>query len=278
MNALSSQTDLYIFSDGWVNEIDKKAIEEVREFAENIKGFKKVIIKRAERNKGLANSIIEGVSDVLKRENCVIVLEDDLIVAPNFLIYMNSALNYYKQEREVFSISGYTFPFSFPKEYKADVFFTKRASSWGWATWNDRWCEIDWQVISYEEFAGNNRLRRSFDKMGTDLSSMLDKQMRGTINSWAIRWSYHQFKNNLYSVYPVKSKVRNIGFGKGATHTSDYFNRYETVLDTSGKKEFSFADPHLNKKIIKRFIAKYSLYTRAKFKILNVMADVLRLR
>ncbi|RZK16317.1 MAG: glycosyltransferase [Flavobacterium sp.] len=275
-NPLAFQTDLYIFSDGWKTDLERESVEDVRKYIENLRGFKKVTLKKSDHNKGLAASIIDGVSEILKEKGRVIVLEDDLVVSPNFLNYMNAALSTYEENRKVFSISGYTFPVLVPPNYNSDVYFTQRASSWGWATWSDRWLNIDWEVKSYNAFANNKKERKAFNKMGSDLATMLDKQMNGIINSWAIRWCYHQFKMSSYSVYPVVSKVRNIGFGAEATHTFDYFNRFETLLDTSGRTEFNFVEPQLNKTLLKQFANRYSVSTRAKYKILNKLAQIVR--
>lgn len=238
---LAKNTDLYVFSDCAKSAKDEKAVEAVRDYVEKITGFNSVTIKLAEDNKGLANSIIEGVSKIFKTHNNVIVLEDDLVVSPNFLTYMNQALDFYSKHTEVFSIAGYNLPVAIPENYTYDTFFTKRSSSWGWATWKDRWEKIDWTCKTYNDFKSNKLERAAFNSIGSDMNKMLDKQMNGQLDSWAIRWCYHQFKTNTYSVHPVISKVNNIGFNSEATNTSNY-NRYQTILDSGQKINFNFPD------------------------------------
>jgi hypothetical protein len=265
-NLLANESELYIFSDAAKYQKDQPSVSEVRSYLRTIGGFKEVHIYEAENNKGLAKSIIDGVSLIINKCNKVIVLEDDLITSNNFLSYMNQCLNHYKKNKNVFSISGYSFSIV---NQNNDVYFTKRGSSWGWATWKDRWQKIDWEVKDYPEFKRDVKLQRSFNKMGSDLSSMLKKQMRGQIDSWAIRWCYHQFKVDLFTVYPGVSKVKNIGFTPDATHTFDFFNRYNTKLDESNKHDFNFVPPNVNNQVIKKFTSYYSLSTRIKYKILN---------
>jgi hypothetical protein len=106
--------------------------------------------------------------------------------------------------------------------------------------------------------------------MGSDMAGMLDRQMRGDINSWAIRWCYHQFKHRWYTVFPATSKIVNIGFNGDATHTKDKFSRFGTELDLSDNTSFIFSDEiTLDKKIIARFTKPYSIPERVKYKLLN---------
>lgn len=269
-NALAPGTDVIIFSDGAKTAVDKVQVDQVRLYLKKISGFKTVTINESKHNMGLANSIISGVTDILEFHERVIVLEDDLVTSPNFLCFMNAALNHYDSNEKVFSISGYTGPIKIQHDYPYDNYFTKRGSSWGWATWRNRWQTIDWNVADYPQFANNPSAKKRFNRMGSDLSGMLKKQMAGEINSWAIRWSYHQFKNELYSVFPLQSKVRNIGFGKNATHTVQRFNRFDTVLDEGEKKSFNFhPEPSLDHILVKQFVARYGIAQRLIYKILN---------
>lgn len=266
-NNLANQSDLFIFSDGAKNNEDIPYIKEVRRILETVSGFNSVTIKEGKYNKGLASSIIEGISEIINIYGKVIVLEDDLVVSTNFLNFMNDALGFYENESQVFSIAGYT-PLIFdPKE---DVYFTQRASSWGWATWSNRWNRIDWNVSDYSTFKKNKRERRCFNKMGSDMFRMLDRQQRGIIDSWAIRWCYHQFKKELYTVVPTISKVQNVGTSNSATHTKDNHNRFYTLLDDSERTDFIFSNEiKLNPYYLKQFLRQYSIYTRLKYKFLN---------
>jgi hypothetical protein len=271
-NQLATESDLYIFSDASNGEKDRDAINEVREFIHLINGFKSITIYESSLNKGLATSVIEGVSDVLKKHEAVIVLEDDLVSSPNFLNYMNQALHFYKEEGRVFSIAGYSIPIH-NDEAESDVYFTSRSSSWGWATWKDRWVAIDWEVKDYSAFKNNSSLRHDFNKMGSDMSQMLDRQMQGKINSWAIRWCYHQFKSGLLSVHPFMSKIENVGFNSpDASNTKERFNRYRTKLDNGEKIVFLFSkEVRLDSEIIQQFTKPFSIKNRIKYKIINLV-------
>jgi hypothetical protein len=167
-------------------------------------------------------------------------------------------------------VAGYTGPVA---GLRADEsYFTRRASSWGWATWKDRWNGVDWDVTDYDAFSKSKLSRRAFNEMGSDMAGMLDKQMHGQINSWAIRWCYHQFKYSMYTVFPSLSKIRNIGFSEEATHTKDRFNRFKTQLDATDNVVFNFPDKlKLEKKIIRQFTRPFSIRERIKYKLLNTL-------
>lgn len=270
-NYLAPETDLYVFSDAKKNDADASEVDRVRAFLETLTGFKSISIFKAPQNKGLANSIIEGVSTVLKEHSAAIVLEDDLLTSRNFLDYMNASLEHYQNNSKVFSVAGYSFPIGITENYSYDNYFTKRGSSWGWATWRDRWESIDWSVADYPIFEKDKIAQKEFNRMGSDLSGMLAKQMSGKINSWAIRWCYHQFKSDTYTAYPLHSKVENIGFGTEATHTSSIMkSRFNTVLDSTGNRHFHLQNEvSLNPVIIKQFINRYSIFTRLKYKAMG---------
>ncbi len=240
-NHLSSESELYIFSDAARKSEDEKQVQQVRNYLKSISGFKTVKIIESTENKGLAKSIITGVILTFESHNKVIVVEDDLVTTTNFLSYMNNALHEYEQKYKVFSIAGYSFNLTKKNtDYPEDAYFVTRGWPWGWATWKDRWENIDWEVKDYEQFKKDKKVQKAFAKGGSDVNSMLRKQMEGKLDSWAIRWFYHQFKVEGLTLYPLFSKVHNIGFDEFATHTKGSDNRYIPNMDKSGKIEFNF--------------------------------------
>ena len=269
-NYLAKESELFIFSDGAKTESEIESVQSVRSFFNDIKGFKSVKIYASDKNKGLATSIIEGVSQVLETYNSIIVLEDDLITTPNFLDFMNQGLDFYNKYERVMSVSGFTLPISLKKEYTYDVYFSYRASVWGWATWKDRWFDVDWEVSDYEEFLKDRKLQRGFNRGGDDMCRMLKKQMNHEIDSWAIRFCYNQFRQNRLTVIPTISKVRNIGLNDRATHTKSKHKEYKTILDVGDQSAFIFSNKiQVNTEINKQFRFYFSKYYKIKHRLLN---------
>ena len=257
-NHLANESELIVFCDGSKNECDLQFVLEVQDYIEKIIGFKKVsIIKRSE-NLGLANSIIDGVTQTINKYGCVIVLEDDLITSDNFLCFMNQALDFYKSQGDIFSVTGYTGDIGAEKYLKHDVYASYRPSSWGWGTWRHQWNDIDWDVSDYNLFIKDKSKVKDFNRGRCDMTRMLKHQQEGKNNSWAIRWSYSMYKKKKYAVYPVLSKVQNIGFGEEATHCIGV-NIYKTKLDDSHECNFNFdSDISINEQVCADFKYQFS--------------------
>ena len=260
-NKLSKESDLYIFSDGYKNDIDKEDVLEVREGLKEIGGFRKITIYESPSNNGLATSVINGVSQIINLHETIIVLEDDLIVADNFLDYMNDALIFYKDDKTIWSISGYTPKLACLDNYKKDVFLSPRASSWGWATWRDRWLKNDWEINDWQEFKADKEAIKRFNLGGNDMFKMLETQMIGKIDSWAIRWCYNQFRYNTFTVYPTQSKLINEGFDSKGTHNSSGSKRWDVE---SSNKSIVFETLYINEDILTCFQEKYNLHLKTR--------------
>jgi hypothetical protein len=271
-NYLASNSDLIIYSDAAKNENDAFAVAQVRRFLKNISGFKSVKVYESKINLGLANSIINGVTTVLNTHESVIVLEDDLVTCKNFLNYMNQSLEKYKDNELIFSISGYSFDLSLENKLKTDSYFLNRGWSWGWATWAVQWKGIDWNVSDYNTFRRSRNERRVFSKGGSDLNRMLDFQMAGKLDSWAIRWFYHQYKKKALTLYPVFSKVLNIGFRKDATHTRVSSSRYIPKIDLVNNTTYNFPEV-IEVSLIaqKRFNTRMGILSRLQSKLATIL-------
>lgn len=207
---------LYIYSDGAKSAEDEAAVNEVRQYIEQIDGFASIDIMMSETNRGLANSVIAGVTDVVNRHGKVIVLEDDLVVAPYFLQFMNDALNAYVDEERVGHIQAcdFTQDPSLPP-----TFLIKWTGSWGWATWKRAWqlFNPDGQHLLAE--LEERQLTRTFDFDGNyPYTRMLRRQIAGQNNSWAIRWNATLFLNDILSLNVGRSLVNNNGFDGSGTN------------------------------------------------------------
>lgn len=226
-----ADSELYVFMDEARNDTEAKQVEAVRALFDHIDGFRVVHPYPARMNKGMARSVIDGVTEVLKHHESVIVLEDDLVVSPDFLSFMNKALEVYKEREEIWSISGYT-----PKLQALEgrnpngVFLVPRAQCWGWATWADRWETVDWEVSDYKRLVKNKSARKAFDRGGNDLFRTLEMERNERIESWAVRWAYAASRQNCWTVNPNQSKVQNIGLKSSQSHVGWHDERHMVEL------------------------------------------------
>lgn len=222
-NSLAKDSVLYVFADGAkasATEEDKQRIEQTRQVVQSKQWCKEVIVKTQTTNQGLANSIINGVSELLKTNDSVIVLEDDLVTATGFLAYMNEGLIRYANHEKVMQVSGYNFPLQ--QKGKNESYFLPLTTSWGWGTWARAWKKFDLMATGYQELKTNSQLQYQFNLNGSyPYANMLFAQMEEkTIDSWAIRWWWSVFKEKGITLYPDYSLIANMGVGKEATHTS----------------------------------------------------------
>lgn len=236
LNQEAAESELFIFVDAPKSEGTVPANEKVKEIARSAAGFKSVTVECAESNKGLAQSIISGVTSVIKKYGRVIVLEDDLLLSRGFLRCMNAMLDVYEADSSVMQVSGFSTRFKRPKDLETDIYLNRRAESWSWGTWLDRWETVDWEVSDFVDFASNGWLVKEFNGIGSDLFRMLEGSLTGKNDSWAVKFAYAMFRQGRYTACPVRSLVRNNGFDSRATHSKGY-DRYRTDFNESGETE-----------------------------------------
>ncbi len=211
------ESDVFVFSDGPKNAAAAADVAQVRALVrERLRPNMTVI--EARENRGLANSIIAGVTRLCEEYGRAIVIEDDLIVSPALLGWFNTALEAYADNPAVMQVSGYAFDVPLLRKRRHGVFLPL-ASSWGWATWQRAWSAFDPDAGGWEAIKSDRALRRRFDVGGAyPYAKMLERQMRGQVDSWAIRWYWTIFVLGGLTLFPPRSLVRNDGTDGAATH------------------------------------------------------------
>ena len=214
-NKLASNSILYIFADGPKFSTDEITLENISKTRKIIKSklwCKEVIIIERQNNWGLAKSIINGVSEVIKKHNKIIVLEDDILPSIGFLEYMNNALDLYNSSENVGCIHAWNYYLE-NIEHHDSTFFLKGADCWGWATWSRSWKYFNEDSKFLLNEVKLRNLKYDFDRKGNfNFYDMLQDQVEGKINSWAIRWYASLFLRDMYCLHPKNTIVKNIGF------------------------------------------------------------------
>lgn len=227
-NLLAEDSRLYIFADNAIYGEDRQKIDEVRALIRQTEGFKWVKIIESPIHYGLAESIITGVSLLVKEYGKVIVFEDDLLSSPYTLRYLNDALDRYANDEKVMHIGAYMYPLE--EKNLPQTFFYRAATSWGWATWNRAWKNFNPDI---------NGLMKQFDKEKINRFSIEGtmnfwQQMKGfksgKNDSWAIRWYASIFLNGGLTLNPAKSLIKNIGHDGSGVH-SNKEEMYQVQID-----------------------------------------------
>jgi glycosyltransferase involved in cell wall biosynthesis len=234
-NVLAEESRLFIFSDGAKTDADQAKVEQVRQLAKEVTGFKSVKVINSKQNKGLADSIITGVTQLINEYGKVIVFEDDLLSSPYTLEYFNEALTRYAKEEQVMHIGAYMFDLD--DKTLPEAFFYRIATSWGWATWSRAWKDFEPDI---------DKLISQFNKQKThqfsiDSTMNFWKQMQefktGKNNSWAIRWYASIFLKGGLTLNPSHSLVHNIGHDGTGVH-SNIENTYQVKIAKNPVRKF----------------------------------------
>ncbi|SFC75191.1 hypothetical protein [Butyrivibrio sp. YAB3001] len=235
-NPEAKDSILYIYSDAPAKEEDKEGVWQVRDYIKKIEGFADVIIIERDKNWGIEKSEIDGISSVLKKHETIIVIEDDIEVSDQFLKYMNYCLSEYKNNKGIYTITGYSFLKSLP-EYDGKYGLTRSFAAWGWGTWRDRWQNFKHELTK-EDLKFVMHHKKKLDN-GEDFSYLLMHQYKEDSLTWDVMWYYSCFFNGGRTLFPYNTLVNNIGMDGSGVHyngESDK-NRIEAINE---RKEIVF--------------------------------------
>ena len=275
INPLANESDIIIYSDSARTANHNKAVDEVRSYLSDLTGFRSIKVIHRYENFGLAESIIQGVTEVLQRSEKVIVLEDDMVVSPYFLEYMNEALEKFFDDDRVISVHGYVYPV---KIELPEAFFLTGADCWGWATWRRGWDLFNSEGKYLLDELVRRHLIQEFDYNGAyPFLSMLKDQIKGANDSWAIRWHASAFLAGKLTLYPGRSLVHNIGTDSSGTHCGDSDNMDAKLSETkiklnniavesspTGREAFENFFRQSQKKLLNRLLGKAECLFRKK--------------
>lgn len=223
-NEFAQDCTLYIYCDGAKKDADQEQLSKVnqnRDIAHSITGFKEVHVIERERNYGLANNIVSAVTETVNRFGKVITLEDDVIASRGFIKFMNDALNTYESDERVMHISAYMYPH---KERLPETFFYEVPyPGGGWATWKRAWDHFSNDIDSLYAYWSNNW--KKFNKYGGDyLQRQLQANKDGKLYTWFIKWHAVVLKMNGLTLYPKESLTNNIGFDSSGSNCGTMSN------------------------------------------------------
>jgi hypothetical protein len=217
-NILAEDSNLIIYSDAANKKKDRKKVDQVRKYISNINGFKSIKIIKRKKNYGLAKSIKNGITQVINKYKKAIILEDDILTSKFFLSFMNTTLNFYKNNKKIWHISGWNYPDI--NSIKNDVYADRMMNCWGWGTWKDRWEKVNFNVNEILNKFNKKKIYQ-FNLNGTEnfYHHLLANQEK-EIKTWAIFWQASIFLNKGLCIRPNISYTHNIGFDNSGVHCS----------------------------------------------------------
>jgi hypothetical protein len=219
-NDLAEVSTLYIMADGPKPGASAEELQQIRftrEVIRSYSGFREIVIKTWDENRGCSGSVIAGVTEIMDRYGRAIVVEDDILTGRGFLKYMNEALNLYGENGEVACIHGFNFPIS--RSGLKPTFFLRGADCWGWAAWKRSWDLLNQDSAFLLSELKRRKLEHEFNQEGAyNFMDLLVKQVEGRIDSWDIRFHASVFLHGKLTLYPTRSLVRNIGLDGSGIH------------------------------------------------------------
>lgn len=218
-NLLADESRLFIFCDAAKADTDKAKVEQVRQVAQEVSGFKSVKVILRNHNLGLAESIISGVTQLVYEYGKVIVFEDDLLSSPHTLQYFNDALTKYANHEQVMHIGAYMY--NLPDKTLPETFFYRAATSWGWATWARAWKNFEPDVDTLINQFDTLKIARFSIEGKMNFWKQIEQFKAGKNNSWAIRWYASIFLKNGLTLNPSQSLIQNIGHDGTGVHSNN---------------------------------------------------------
>lgn len=268
----SAMSELIIIADAAGKDTDIEKVNKVQDFLPAITGFKSIEIIKRDKNRGVDFNIISGINEMAERFRQFIVVEDDLVVAKDFLLFLNTSLDFYADNKEIFTITGFSFLNKIPQNYPYDAYFAKRMCPWGWATWSEKIKNMDWEIKDRELFRNSRKAQNSYNEWGSDRSSMLIDTLYGKTRAWDCRLDYYQYKHGFCTLYPVYSLVDNVGFGNEDASNTFGYNRYKSKLKLEINNSLRLPESIVfNEAIVKKFISKYSIIQRLHTRLMKVI-------
>ena len=264
-NRLADESSLWIYIDGpkpGASEASKAAIEEVKKVVREKKWCKEVFINEAASNKGLIRANLDGVTKAVNEYGKVIAMEDDGLVSPGFLTYMNDALDFYENNSRVMHVSGYSRPEFDTVDVQEPTYFFYHTTTWGWGTWKRAW-----DKFIFDPLAVRNALKKkgNIHKLNMDDTFEfywgLKAVAQGKFQSWNTLWHSIVFLNDGLCLYPRRSLVSNIGHdGSGTNCVPDDRFRVDGLADEIKVTAIPLIEhPEVRSSYVKLYSLKYRI-------------------
>ncbi|WP_269542301.1 glycosyltransferase family A protein [Cerasicoccus fimbriatus] len=269
-NVGASESDLHIFCDGSKGEGDREAVRQVREIAQAARGFNCVNVMLCEKNYGLRDNIVKGVTELVNDYGKIIVVEDDIVTSPEFLVYHNRALAHYSECESVMHVSAYM-PSLMHKDKLPDTALLRFMSCWGWSTWQRAWSKFRLDSDYFIDRFNDDDIRYLNLDGAFPFWNQLVNNHRNLSRTWAIFWYASIVENNGLSLHVRDSLCKNIGVDGSGTnsHCSSQFEvNYamkapvtfptsiveDVVMLDALKEAYRTLKPSLFKRLANRFI------------------------
>lgn len=170
-------------------------------------------------NMGCRARISSGIAWAFSLVDEAIFLEDDTLPDATFFPFCDALLDRYRDDERVLMISGVNLA-GRGSDDGASYWFSAHPRIWGWAATRRAWAGYDvsmadWPALQ-ETAAWRDRTRAERE----GFAPFFDAVKRGAVDTWDAQVTLHAWRTGRLSIVPRTSLVANLGFGDGATNTS----------------------------------------------------------
>lgn len=235
-NKEAKDSDLFIAVDYPNKASDKDKIEKVLKYCASIDGFKSVNIIKRNKNFGAGINATEALFELFEHYDKAICMEDDNIVSSTFLEFMNDALNYYENDDRIINITGFNYPVDMPATYDKDVYIWPAYSAYGVGYWRKKFNREYLELNDFDEFITDKKLVDAFNNVAEHILPILFHGLKNGEIYGDCAISYNYFRKNKFALFPVISKVKNIGYDGSGLHCGINEGFAKRLIDEGNKK------------------------------------------
>ncbi len=205
---------IYAFSDGPRTPAVAERVNEVRSILRAIDWCEVNLVERTS-NLGLGKSILSGVSEVFQSHDAMIAFEEDLICVPGTYQYLCAALEHYRDDPRVMSVTGWTHPLIIPENVTSQPYFDGRSECLAWGTWARVWRDIPMDPMRL--VAECKRKGKDIYRYGADLVGYVRRDPQMTV-SWDMPMFFYHILHGGLCLRPPWSMVQHAGWDSEGTN------------------------------------------------------------
>lgn len=172
-------------------------------------------------NLGCGMGVYTAINWLFENEERGIIIEDDCVMRDSFFPFVEEMLERYADDTRIGLVDGanYLEHVDIPDSYV----FSRYKSTNGWASWRRAWrlmdMDMSWRGTKYELSVIKNMGYKSKDVRYWKYQ--LKAVDLNDVSAWDWQWYFTLAANNMLGITPKYNLTTNIGFGEGATHTTE---------------------------------------------------------
>jgi hypothetical protein len=230
-----------------------------------------------EENMGCGLGVSTAITWFFNNVEQGIILEDDCLPLPGFFEFCEELLNYYKDDQQVFEISGTNLQAG---KIRGDgsYYFSNYGGIWGWATWARAWKNYDFKMLAFDEFVKGKKIERLFTDKKQQLFWINAFKEGKNVDTWDYQWVFTFWNNNGICIVPNKNLISNIGFNNEGTHTFNEPVWYKKLIGNCNNIIFPIKHP-ASKKILKKaddFLFNQTMNTSVMSKLKSAIKRIIK--